>query len=215
MLFSNTLQNLPGQLFLNHNPIARVNSSKFLGLHIDEHLSWNEHLSHLNKHIARNAGVIYKLRSIFPQRILLMLYNTLILPHLNYGILAWGSSPKSQIEKILITQKRILRNIFCTSTREHTDPLFFESKILKIDDIFNLSLGSMMFKLNKNELPPVLELLFKKNNEVHKYPTRQTNLYHLPKTRLKLLQDTVIYCGPKLWNSLSPELKTIPSFFYL
>ena len=97
----------PGQILLNQIPITRVNSTKFLGLYIDDHLTWNTHLTHLKKLISRNTGVIYKLKSIFPKRILLMLYSTLILPHLNYGILAWGSSAKNQIDKILLTQKRI------------------------------------------------------------------------------------------------------------
>ena len=140
MLFSNSLHNLPGQILLNQIPITRVNSIKFLGLHIDDHLTWNTHLTHLNKLISRNAGVIYRLKSIFPRRILLMLYSTIILPHLNYGILAWGSSAKIQINKILLIQKRIIRNICDCNFRAHTDPLFFESKILKIDDIFNINL---------------------------------------------------------------------------
>ena len=175
-------------------------------------LTWNTHLTHLNKLISRNAGVIYRLKSIFPRRILLMLYSTIILPHLNYGILAWGSSAKIQINKILLIQKRIIRNICDCNFRAHTDPLFFESKILKIDDIFNINLGSMMHKLSKKELPPVLDSLFKKNNEIHKYSTRQTNHYHLPKTRLRLLQNTFVYNGPKFWNSLHADLKQIPGF---
>ena len=33
---------------------------------------------------------IYRLKSIYPHRVLLTLYNTLILPHFNYCILSWG-----------------------------------------------------------------------------------------------------------------------------
>ena len=57
--------------------------------------------------------------------------------------------------------------------------------------------------------------MFIKNSEIHKYSTRQTNLYHLPKTRLCLLQNTLINNGPKLLNSLEPELQQTTNFFIL
>ena len=160
MLFSNSLDNLPGQIVFNQTPIDRVHSAKFLGLFIDDHLNWNTHLTNLNKLISRNAGIIYRLKQIFPIKILLMLYSTIILPYLNYGILAWGSSARINIDKILRTQKRILRSIYGCNLRTHAEPLFKKSNILKIDDLYLLNLGSLMHKMNNCNLPDVLESLF-------------------------------------------------------
>ena len=64
MLFSNSLKSLPGNIILNHSYINRVESTKFLGVFIDEHISWNSHLLYINKIISRNVGVIYKLKYI-------------------------------------------------------------------------------------------------------------------------------------------------------
>ena len=213
MLFSSSLDNLPGQVVFNQTPIDRVRTAKFLGLFIDEHLNWNTHLVHLNKLISRNAGIIYKLKQFFPIKILLMLYSTLILPYLNYGIIVWGNSARSNIDKILKTQKRILRCIYGCNPRTHADPLFKKSKILKIDDLYLLNLGSLMHKMNNGELPDVLESLFKKNKEIHKYPTRQSDMYHIPKTRLRIMQNTLIFNGPKFWNSLQNELQQTSGFY--
>ena len=213
MLFSNSLNSLPDHITFNQIQLTRVESTKFMGLFIDEHLNWNSHLMYVNKLISRNAGVIYKLKNIFPEKILQMLYSTIILPYLNYGILAWGHSSRVFIDKIFLCQKRAIRNIFGLSRRSHTDELFYKSKILKIDDLYYFHLGCIMHKLSRNELPPVIESMFIKNKDIHKYPTRQTNLYHLPKTRLRLLQNTFIYNGPKLWNSFEPELQQTPNFY--
>ena len=100
MLFSNSLSILPGNVMFNGVEIERVSTFKFLGLHIDEHLNWKYHISKLCKLLSRNTGVIYKLKSVFPLNILHMLYATLILPYLHYGVLAWGNSFKSQMDKI-------------------------------------------------------------------------------------------------------------------
>ena len=94
MLFSNSISNLPGNVTFNNTVLEKVDTIKFLGLTIDENLSWKIHINNISKTISRNIGIIYKLKSYFPHSTLLMLYSTMILPYLNYGILAWGNSNK-------------------------------------------------------------------------------------------------------------------------
>ena len=64
-----------------------------------------------------------------------------------------------------------------------------------------------MYLFYKKELPMVFNSIFIKNNEIHQYPTRQTNLLHIPRIRTALTQSTFIYTGPKLWNSLSSDIR--------
>ena len=111
MFFSNSLRDLPGGVIFGDTNIVKVTSTKFLGLHIDEKLTWASHCSNICKIMSKNTGVIYKLSSFVPQEILLILYSTLILPYLNYGVLAWGKSLKTQLDKILVAQKRVVRNV--------------------------------------------------------------------------------------------------------
>ena len=93
MLFSNSVSFLPGNVSLNDSVIQMVDSTKFLGLYIDNKLSWKEHIMYLSKLSSRNVGVINKLKFSFPSNILLNLYNTIVLPYLNYGLLVWGIAP--------------------------------------------------------------------------------------------------------------------------
>ena len=106
MLFSNSISTLPGQVMLNNTVIEKVTQTKFLGVTIDEKLTWKPHTDNICKIISRNIGIINKLKSYFPIRILLTLYSTLILPFLNYGVLAWGNSLITQLQKILLLQKK-------------------------------------------------------------------------------------------------------------
>ena len=54
-------------------------------------LKWDKHIGHVSLKISRVIGVLFRLKHIYPQEVLLTLYNTLILPHLSYCILVWGS----------------------------------------------------------------------------------------------------------------------------
>ena len=75
------------------------------------------------------------------------------MPYINYGILAWGSAIQTQLNRILLQQKNTLRIIFQTHFRSHTDTLFLNNNLLKVNDIFLFQLGQFMYKLKKSNLP--------------------------------------------------------------
>ena len=66
MIFSNSLNVLPGNVKINNIDLTQVESTKFLGLHIDEDLSWKTHISYLNTILSRNTGILNKLKQFFP-----------------------------------------------------------------------------------------------------------------------------------------------------
>ena len=210
MLFSNSISSLPGNISLDNTLINLADSTKFLGLIIDNKLSWREHIYNQCKLLSRNIGIINKLKIMFPSDVLLNLYSTLVLPYLNYGILAWGNSG-IQLERLLLLQKRAIRIICHESRLAHTDSLFNIKKVLKVHDIYNLRLGCLMYQFNTNELPHALSLLFTTNESFHNYPTRQSSCFHLPLLRTVYKQKTLIYTGPFFWNSLDDSLKQSPS----
>ena len=144
--------------------------------------------------------------------ILKSLYSTLILPYLNYGILAWGNSFNYQLDKLLILQKRVLRIICQTDRLSHTNHLFFNNKILKVHDLYNFYLGCFMFQLNSNALPHAFTSLFEKNQQLHTYPTRQSSFFHLHRLRTVLRKRTIVYTGPVYWNSLDTTLKQLQNY---
>ena len=211
MFFSNSLKDVPGNVFFDDVNVVRVTSTKFLGLHIDEKLSWASHCTNICKVVSRNTGVIYKLSSFVPQEILLILYSTLILPYLNYGVLAWGKSLKTQLDKICVAQKRVVRVVFNASYRAHTNVLFYMNKLLKVEDIYFIQLGAIMYGFENGTLPNVLIQIFRKNNQIHSYNTRQATALHIPRVRTAFALKTLACTGPKFWNSL-PVTRSVSVF---
>ena len=211
MLFSKSIDSLPANIVFENTPLECVSFIKFLGVTVDNNLTWKFHIDNICKTISRNIGIINKVKTCLPFNSLIMLYSSLILPYLNYGILVWGNTHETLLDKVLLLQKKIIRIICNSPFLSHTDPLFFENKILKVKDLYLFQLGQFMYNYNKNMLPSVFQEMFFKNSSVHNYPTRHSEEFHLPLLRTLLAQNTFIYEGPKLWNSLSTEIKNAPS----
>ena len=78
-------------LKLNNANIERVSQFSFLGVVLASTTKWDKHIGHVSLKVSRVIGVLFRLKHIYLQEVLLTLYDTLILPHLSYCILVWGS----------------------------------------------------------------------------------------------------------------------------
>ena len=108
---------------------------KFLGMFIDEHLTWKSHISHVNAKVSRSLFVVNQAKNIFPKSCLRTLYFSLIHPHFSYGVLAWGSASLTKLKSSIMLQNRAIRNINRAKHRAHTEYLFKSSQILKLTDL--------------------------------------------------------------------------------
>ena len=92
---------------INGNEIKQVNFTKLLGIYIDEHLSWAQHIDYLSKKNARNVGILSQLKLFLPMYIM----NSLILSHLQYCTLLWANTNNTCLNKLRILQKKAIRII--------------------------------------------------------------------------------------------------------
>ena len=144
MLFSNSLRNLHGHIILDGSTLKRVQSSKLLGVTIDEDLSWKPHVNNVCNTVSRNVGMI-KLKHCFPQPTLTSLYYAIVYPYLNYGVLAWGNANKTLMDRLLLLQKKAMIIICNSDYRAHTDNLFSTNRILRVNEIYSLQLSLSCF----------------------------------------------------------------------
>ena len=129
--------------------------------------------------IAKAIGVMYKIKDKVDNDILIMLYNTLILPYLTYCNDIWGNTYYSRIHNLVLLQKRVIRIIGNAGYRDHTSSIFQKFKILKLQDLIKLQTCILMYKANNGSLPSHIQLNFVINKEVHKYNTRQKKRFLL------------------------------------
>ena len=72
-----------------------VTGFKFLGLIISSNLKWNKHLDHISIKVSKVIGIMFRIKYIVPCDVLQTLYNSLIMPHFHYCLLAWESTIKN------------------------------------------------------------------------------------------------------------------------
>ena len=90
---------------INNQVIKRRASTKFLGILLDEILSWKEHLKLTKNKVAKNIGLIYKTKPYLNKDSLLALYFSYIHSYINYASLVWESTHRVYLRKINSEQK--------------------------------------------------------------------------------------------------------------
>ena len=81
----------PLRLNINNTIIEKVDSFNYLGIILNENLTWKNHIEMVANKMAKITGVLNRLKYVYPWQMLLSLYNTLIMSHINYGLLLWGT----------------------------------------------------------------------------------------------------------------------------
>ena len=201
MLFHTINKKLPTlTLKINDLEIERVTHFNFLGLIIDCQLNWKKHVDHISIKISKAIGIMHRLKTIYPEHILLNLYTALILPHFSYCLLSWGSVIDIK-HHLFILQKRAIRLISDNNFIAHTEPIFKRLKLLKITDMFQVTVWKFYYKLMNNSLPPYFNYVKPRLPDVCTHYSVRRPLYILPKVNIELIRSSIQYVLSKLLNT--------------
>jgi hypothetical protein len=148
---TNTTITINGQDITKVGKHCQEKSITFLGIHVDEHLTWNSHINFVYNKMSRIIFAMNMTKHILPSSALCTLYHALIESIVRYGIVIWGNGVS--FTKIKKKQKQVLRIIFRKGYRAHTDPLFKQSHILKSKDLYNLCMAILGHNYKWNSLP--------------------------------------------------------------
>ena len=190
-----------GRIEIDGVLIEEKKAATFLGVVINEFLTWDDHISKVLKSVSRCIGILFKLKHCLPLHILLTLYNSILLPHISYCNIVWGSF-KSKNHQIYLLQKKAIRVCAGSDFYDHTDPLFYRFKTLKVDDIHTLQIALFMYRFHSKQLPTIFEHMFKLNSAVHNYPTRISTNVHLLNPITRLAHKSIRHTGPDIWNNI-------------
>ena len=149
-------------LKINNTIIERVVNFNFLGLLISANAKWACHIDHVSRKVSRAIGIINAMKKTFPISTLVTLYNSLIMPHINYCLLIWGAS--SNVNKLCLLQKKILRMVTASNYIAHTEPIFKNLNILKIEDLYKLKMLKFHFNLIRGTLPSKFDVFCPKQS---------------------------------------------------
>ena len=104
--FHSHLININRQIVIENNVLGQVDNTKFLGVYIDQHLTWKTHVNFIAAKISKSVELLYKAKYYLPSKSLLTLYYALVYPYLTYCNLIWASSYVINLQRIYLLQKR-------------------------------------------------------------------------------------------------------------
>ena len=201
------------KLNINGTTLSEVSSTKFLGVYVDCHLTWEKHIANIASKISRNIGVIARTAQILPRSIRTKLYYSLIYPYISYCNIVWASTYKSRLYRLEILQKRVVRLIMGVPYGSHTSPIFKFLGILNIDQVGFYQIGEFMFRFNRNLLPSVFRNFFVLSSDVHSHFTRNSNLYHSTYARTNIRLFSIKSIGVTIWNKIPQKIRISPSIW--
>ena len=117
---------------MNNKSLRQENCIKYLGMFIDSRLNWKFQIDYIAKTIKRNIGILSKLRYYVDTKILINLYYALIYPFLTYGMIVWGCTYQTNLQPLVVLQKKTVRIITFSKFDEHSSPLFKQLEIIKL-----------------------------------------------------------------------------------
>ena len=115
---------LSEELVINNVNIDMVDNTKFLGVFIDQNLSFHKHIHYIKGKVSRGIGILYKCKPLLNENSLKILYNAIIYPYFTYCIEVWGSTYTTYTDVLSKIQKRAIRIITGAKKYEHTQLLF-------------------------------------------------------------------------------------------
>ena len=107
-----TLHIKPSSLTIRGIALEKVSTIKFLGIYVDQNLSWNDHINYLLTKLRCGYGVVCKIKPLLNKAALLHLYNSLINSHLQYCITNWCFGSKTLCNKLQLISNKFLKMVF-------------------------------------------------------------------------------------------------------
>ena len=199
------------QLSLGTQNLTNKPESKFLGVILDQHLTWSSHLNNLTLKLNKNLNLLRLSRNMMTQENKLLVYRSHLESHIQYGILLWGNGASStQLTKLQKIQDKALRYV---ANKKHIALERKNMQVLNIPFLIELANLKFGYKALHNLLPPITNNLCmsdsmnKKLSKQHSYNTRHRTTPYLPKNASQSYIDSFLCKGPQSLISLNAEIK--------
>ena len=168
MMIGNAMQNSTTfEVIVNHNNIPLTNSVKYLGVILDNKLTWQPHIEQISVKLSRACGMIFKLRHYVPLSTLKLIYYSMFHSVLQYSVINWGRASKHLLYKIKTLQNRFLRASLFRPSRFSINALYFEFGVLKLDDMIDTEYAKFLFRFSNNMLPNYFNSYFTSLDSIH------------------------------------------------
>ena len=203
---------------LGKEKIPQVKSTKFLGMWIDDALTWNEHVTKTILKLKSRLNLLQVGKNFLSKHALKVLYFAQLHSVLAYGIVMWGSlTSQGNLNKLQKIQNACVR-IIDGQKRTTEKSSFTNLKILSVAQTIDLELEKLWHKYQLGILPPGLIKIMSTDHKdhtlskTHNYNTRKKNINNIPMAKQKKYQNSFLVKGIKKYSDLPIELQGLSNY---
>ena len=193
--------------------IERVTEYKYLGIWLDEQLSFKTHISCLATKLRQKVGFLYRNRSSFPMISRKRVVEAVFLSVLDFGDVIYRHAAASTLKQLDSVYHSALRFITGDSYDTHHCLLYDKVGWPSLTLRRNYHWYRFIFKAISGKLPPYISSLLELNSGT--YNTRSSNFltFNVPLARTDLGNKAFFIDAPKTWNALQQtlHLEVLPS----
>ena len=194
---------------IENEQITRVKHTKYVGLIIDEHLTWDAHINDICNSLTRYFGVFYNIRHFINPHLARCIYYACIYSKVKYGIEIYGCASQKRMNKLQTLQNKLLKLLTKKHRRYGTDHLHTDLDILKVHDIYKTSVLSFVHNCMFGNPIEVFQDYFQSRQTIHTHHTRSRHNLITHRARTELGKSSTHYVGATLWNQLNNEICSI------
>ena len=203
-------ENLPENITpLDMIPNQKEDSTKLLGLMLDNKLNWKPHFKKMYAKVAKAVYSLAQMKNILDKAHLKLLYNSYVKSNLQYGSCFFFMASAHVRAPIFKLQKQSIRTICGVGHLAHTAELFREERILPFDQLIRYNIIKLMFHYKAGKLPEIFNGFWKLNSEVHNLNLRNQHDFHIPNFPAVYLSNHPRYKFAAEYNSIPESLKSI------
>ena len=198
-------------LSIDGQKLEQVQNFKYLGLMMDEALTFESHINYICKKANQKNGVLRKIRKYLTQKLCLMLYKSLVIPHFDYVDVIYMTATKEQLGRLQLIQNQSCRIILRTHKRTHIDDMHNTLKIELLEVRRTNHLSALCHENIYNADDASLNYIFTRVSDTQTRVTRNANNMNMVVPNIKSTKGrlSIRYRGPRHWNGLSNETKGI------
>ncbi|CAH2083596.1 unnamed protein product [Euphydryas editha] len=208
MIFSAKNKKIPNfqPLTINGSEINQVNTEKYLGLTLDNRLSWKPHIAKIHSKLSSLLGCVRSIVKCLPLNVRYAIYNTLIKPHIDYLIEVWGTACKTNLCKLQTAQNKLVKVLFNYNYWTSHKIIYKETKIMNISQIYKYKTCILIYKILNKDIHS--RITFTKNLDIHKRNLRRAHHISIPKKITLYGEKNIRFEGAKMYNSLPNDIKS-------
>jgi hypothetical protein len=203
--------NIFNEINCNTFKVYRVPNVTYLGVIIDEKLSWKQHIDSVCKKLRQLTSVFYKVRKKIPQKLLKDLYFAFAYSKIQYAVEVYANTSNTLLQPLVILNNRILRILQFRPIRTYNSELYKSYATLPVTSLHEYKLLLLLYKFIRFPalLPRSYDDYFKFNVNVYNYRTRNCFNFHLERFSTSYGRRKLHYHAVILWNALPAPLKLI------